>query len=369
MISKELPILNLARAVAACWVMAAHISLIGGKRVFLLSQGSLGVEVFIFISGFLMTLILQDESNVSRAGVTRFYIRRFFRIAPAFYAALILYIGFRGMYIAGIYQAESFFSTPYRMANLDGPLSWSCVLLNALFLHGLSPTAATGVFGPAWSLSLEMQFYALAPFLVFAFRRAPFLTLGILWAANFFGNLAFGVYGQRGWIVDFTFPSFLPNRIFLFFLGASFCVYLFQRERRNLVLLLLALVAVFPLVGVKSALVCLVLTGVLYFAITARGRWRGIWTAIADSPVTRHLSDWSYGIYLLHMFCMSVVGHALRWGSAFVPPALIFPSYAIAVVALALFAAALFYRFIEAPARNFGKLLGRSLLAAEHPGH
>ena len=86
--SKDVPILDLVRAAAACWVMLAHLTLIGGRPVFLLSQGSLGVEVFIFISGFLMTLILKDEAHVTWGGLRRFYVRRFFRIMPAFWVCL-----------------------------------------------------------------------------------------------------------------------------------------------------------------------------------------------------------------------------------------------------------------------------------------
>ena len=72
----EFPILNAARAFAALWVMVAHVTLIGAKPVFLLSQGFLAVECFIFISGFLMMLLLARERSLNLSSALRFYTRR-----------------------------------------------------------------------------------------------------------------------------------------------------------------------------------------------------------------------------------------------------------------------------------------------------
>ena len=38
--------------------------------------------------------------------------------------------------------------------------------LHLAFMHGLSPQDALRVFGPAWTLSLEAQFYLVAPFVM-----------------------------------------------------------------------------------------------------------------------------------------------------------------------------------------------------------
>ena len=335
--------------------MAAHISLIGGRRVFLLSQGSLGVEVFIFISGFLMTLILKDMSRISWSGLRQFYLRRFFRIAPAFYVALLLYVSFHSFFSAGLVGAETFFNTPYPITNLAGPLGWRPIVLNVLFLHGLWPSEATKIFGPAWSLSLEMQFYLVAPFVVCLFRRAPFRTLVLLLATNWIGNRLFGIYGHTGWIANFTYPSFLPNRIFLFILGGSYCIYVFDRRPQDLIICLLTIAGIFPLMGLKSSLVCVAFTAIVHLAISSERRWREAWTAVAECKLTHLIAEWSYGIYLIHIFCMALAGHWLLHTGPGFPRLLVFAIYAAVVVTLSVTIAALLHTFVERPARDFGK--------------
>lgn len=327
--------------------------------MFLLSQGSLGVEVFIFISGFLMTLILKDATSLDAPTLRKFYVRRFFRIAPAFYAAIFLYVALRPFFTAGLAEAEAFFNTPYHISGLHDLVDKRSILLNLLFLHGLFPGEATKIFGPAWSLSLEMQFYLVAPFCVWLFRRQPFATLGILFAINFIGNRIFGVYGHSGMIADFTYPSFLPNRIFLFFLGGSYCVYLFECSARNLAVFLSSLAMVVPLIGPKSSFICLLLIGIIHLAIFSKGRWRVMWTRIADSKPTHVMAEWSYGIYLFHMFCMAVSGHLLLVVAATLSPPLAFALYAVAVVASSVVLAALMHAFVEKPARDYGRKISR----------
>lgn len=311
--------------------------------------------MFIFISGFLMTLILKDVSRITWSGLRQFYLRRFFRIAPAFYVALLLYVSFHSFFSAGLIDAEGFFNTPYRITNLAGPLGWRPIVLNVLFLHGLLPSEATRIFGPAWSLSLEMQFYLVAPFVVWLFRRVPFGTLVLLFATNWIGNRLFGIYGRTGWIANFTYPSFLPNRIFLFFLGASYCAYVFDRRPQTLIICLLTIAGIFPLMGLKSSLVCVALIGIVHLAIFSERRWRATWTAVAECKLTHLISEWSYGIYLIHLFCMALAGHLLlHTGSGF-PRLLVFAIYAAVVVTLSVTIAALLHTFVERPARDFGK--------------
>lgn len=176
----EFPILNAARAFAALWVLVAHVTLIGGKPIFLLSQGYLAVECFIFISGFLMMLLLARERTLNLASALRFYTRRFFRIAPSFYLAIALYVIFRGFYIENLAQCSEVFGSGSPIPGLGTDVGWRSVLWNLLFVHGLWPDEATKIFGPAWSLSLEMQFYLVAPIWAWFLRKRPHLAIGLL---------------------------------------------------------------------------------------------------------------------------------------------------------------------------------------------
>lgn len=358
--TKELPILDLARAMAACWVMLAHLTLMGGHRVFLLSQGSLGVEVFIFISGFLMTLILKDDTSLKGDDLRRFYVRRFFRIAPSFYFAILLYLALRSSFTTGLANAEAVFQTPYHIAGIHDAVTWRTVLLHLLFLHGLFADEPTKIFGPAWSLSLEMQFYLVAPLCIWALRRRPFTTLCSLFTVNWIGNLLVGVYGSAGLMAKFVFPSFLPNRIFLFFLGGTYCLYLFERRRRDLTIFISSTIAILPLIGSRSWLVCLLLIGSIHAAVSCTGYWRALYERIATSRATHLMAEWSYGIYLYHMLWLGLAGLLLARVQNQLPHRLLWPAYALTVIVSSVLSAAVLHHFFEKPTRAFGKKLSRT---------
>lgn len=121
--------------------------------------GHVGVNAFFVLSGFLITAILlrcrtliEDRHQGPGVTVLRFYIRRFLRIFPAFYAALAL------------------------TALLDLPpvrqtLGWHAAYLSNVYfaIHGRFDQAVS----PWWSLAVEEQFYLLWPSVVlFCPRRA-----------------------------------------------------------------------------------------------------------------------------------------------------------------------------------------------------
>src|SRR5262245_44218808 len=72
------PGLDGLRGIGAVMVMLFHLGMLRG--------GFLGVDLFFVLSGFLITTILLEEhTEHGRIDFSRFYIRRFFRLVPAFY--------------------------------------------------------------------------------------------------------------------------------------------------------------------------------------------------------------------------------------------------------------------------------------------
>ena len=107
--------------------------------------GFLGVDVFFVISGFLITgLLLGDLDDQVR--MKRFYVRRFFKIAPHY--LLILAAGFLIM---------PFVSHP---ADYDA----RTVLSYFVFLHNYVDPIY--IFGHLWSIAVEEHFYFLYPMLL-----------------------------------------------------------------------------------------------------------------------------------------------------------------------------------------------------------
>lgn len=132
----------------------------------LVSNGDLGVSVFFVISGFLITtLLVREVEATGTVGLRNFYLRRAFRIIPAYYVFLLTLMALSwGRVIA-----------------VPAGTMWSSVL----FLRNyLTPVEHSTDWYTAhcWSLSVEEQFYLFWPVCLAALgrRRAVWLSSGLI---------------------------------------------------------------------------------------------------------------------------------------------------------------------------------------------
>lgn len=124
-----------------------------------MSRGSLGVDVFFAISGFILALPfarqrLFDEKPVS---LKSYYIRRLTRLEPPYVISLILLL-----FVHLLILHESFQNIfPNFLASL-------------FYVHGFVFDEWSKINPVAWSLEVEVQFYVLAPVLAIFFSiRKP----------------------------------------------------------------------------------------------------------------------------------------------------------------------------------------------------
>ena len=131
-------------------------------------QGRIGVDMFFVISGFLITLLLLRERRARQSiSIKSFYLRRTFRIVPAYL-----------LFCLGVVVFRRLWSTP-----LPG-WQWAMVLTYTtdFFLNNL-----TWSIGHTWSLSVEEHFYLIWPVVVCYFpRQAIWGAIGCIIAAPFF---------------------------------------------------------------------------------------------------------------------------------------------------------------------------------------
>ena len=160
---KQSPYLDMLRAVAAFWVLCAHCLIWSDNGVFA-PDPKLAVDVFMILSGVLM-------ARTARPGVWRFYVRRFLRIAPAYYAALALAVLCAPWFLGGyqaLYDAHPLGAT-YNPARTTYTLP--NLAIHASLLFGVLPRYSFATMLPDWSLSLEWQFYLACPALLWLWRR------------------------------------------------------------------------------------------------------------------------------------------------------------------------------------------------------
>ena len=162
--SKRIPSLDGLRAVSIALVIVGHlyrtVSHVGPHTPFWLVAGnaSLGVSIFFVISGFLITsLLLREHERYAAISLRNFYLRRFFRIFPGFYA-----------YVGCIALLGGFGLISLTRADLVSA---------ATFTWEYSRSATSWALEHLWSLSVEEQFYILWPStLAILLRRSDKLT-------------------------------------------------------------------------------------------------------------------------------------------------------------------------------------------------
>lgn len=360
---KDWAFIDLMRCIAAFWVMAAHVMIWGGWYGLPLPNGGIAVDLFMMISGFLMCLVAQaqDAKGDDQRGRWRtFLLRRYFRIAPAYYVSLIIAFVAGGLFLAG-YQAHQAMTPSWWPAGGNNDparihYSWANFALHVSFLFGLFPKYAFSTFLPDWSLSLEMQFYVAFPLLWLAVRRFGYLAVGVVAGGIALASTAL-VFAKLG----YTAPSFLPLKL-QYFVAGMFIFRLLSQDVGKVERIAL-IVAALALTGFEHHASDLWLVSVVVFLamfglgqLEASGLAPGVVKALCANPVVRFLADASYGIYLFHGFFISAAGLIIAKTPALaaLPPPTRVAVMAAFVMPMAIVSGWLSFRFIERPAQKLG---------------
>jgi len=132
-----------------------------------------GVDLFFVISGFCMFLMYFSKQNqFSIPNYLNYLKKRYFRIAPVFYVAILVY---------------SFFAASFNFNQID----WSYNLINASFTRIFFNVST--LYAPHfWSLATEWHFYLILPLIIFLSSKFGFrkmivfcLTLNLLFRGYF----------------------------------------------------------------------------------------------------------------------------------------------------------------------------------------
>ncbi|HEY7417868.1 MAG TPA: acyltransferase, partial [Ktedonobacteraceae bacterium] len=182
----------------------------------LLFFGKYGVTLFFILSGFLLFLpfakaLLFKETWPS---TRQFYLKRVFRIIPAYYLSLIL--------IVLLFQQQYL-----------QPQHWKELGLFFIFFMDASSATFKQLNAPFWSLAVEWQYYLLLPWLVLGMRALVWrvkpiyclpatiacLLAVVAWGlfSRYFGIYYFSLHPTETFLV----PRSVLNVILVFIYGAS----------------------------------------------------------------------------------------------------------------------------------------------------
>src|ERR1043165_5262412 len=150
-------VLDGVRGIAVVLVVVAHFASLSTENYHYFFAGLLGVDIFFVLSGFLITSILLQEFEVTnRINLKRFYVRRFLRLMPAYWAC-VLVMHFAGPLLLSPWEAQQAGSNRTLFFALIYMTNWQLVFGDYI-----------GVFTHLWSLAVEEQFYLIWAPLVLA---------------------------------------------------------------------------------------------------------------------------------------------------------------------------------------------------------
>ncbi|MGE5513314.1 MAG: acyltransferase family protein [Bacteroidota bacterium] len=304
------------RGLMAIWVFAHHLKSMSGSTTGLIPSGAIAVDVFMLISGFLMCAHYREraleEPWTSHTTWARFYLRRFFRIAPLYYVAFAV-VGILGGELSDFrlntrdaFPPQGVDVAPDGVTDQRHP--FASALLHFSFLFGFFPAyGASSQHIPDWSLGLEAQFYVLFPFLMLFMRRFGYGALVILCTAAFLLSHKFiGVYTEPKLLGLFPQPTLLPLKINCFLVGMLLAEAHYKRDSPEFSLL--AAAAVFLSFYRQDVLFGMTATGLLVLLL-GEDAWDrfgvGMPARVARNILGgrpgHHLGEISYGIYLFHI--------------------------------------------------------------------
>ena len=326
------------------------------------------VMIFVILSGFVIThLVLEKKEPYGL-----YIARRALRIYPVYLLALLMGVATTFLIFRTFLTPEGAMD-PAAMATLAYPepdvlmydhaaLQGSSYLahlgLHLALLHGLVsqaflPHSQLMFLSPAWSLSLEWQFYLVAPFVIRAAAHR-FAAIGVvLVTLLLFILTSMNLFGWWGM------PSFLPGASLYFAIGIASRLLVTGQPFRFSIgpAISLALLAIgFIAIGAWRLPVEIWL---VFFAVSRlQGRVAALgqaFRALFESRVIRHLGEASYSTYLVHVpllqLAMAVAVHlalAPATATLFVAVSTLLSTWAVSQLT---------WRFVELPFIERGKRL------------
>lgn len=304
MISKEkiyFPGLNGIRAIAALLVIFSHISIqlpaFGFQGYQGIDMAGYGVTMFFVLSGYLITyLLLTEFEKNKKISYRKFYIRRMLRIWPIYYLSF------------GVALTWMLFSG--QSINGDSLIFYLFMMANVPFVFG----GMLGLVGQLWSVGVEEQFYLFWPWL---FKKRHHL-LGIMSSIIIIYmllRLTLRIYENGPF---YTFVGI--TRFHCMAMGGIGALAVFENWKiiKNIYSPLLQMVCwLILIISVYRPLhIFSIIDGEIYaviFLILIINVSTNSKTVIRlENPLMNWLGKISYGMYVYHIFAITIVFNSLR---------------------------------------------------------
>ncbi|HBT2488822.1 TPA: acyltransferase [Klebsiella aerogenes] len=365
------PELDGLRGYASLWVVLGHICNLTNCNIPILRTPSIGVDVFILLSGYLMAKNYTERQHFepwdSPKTITTFWLRRFFRIAPLFYILLIVALFFGETF--GHYRdliSSMWIETQADTDKYDDT-SFINLFTHLSFMFGFLPYFSARTAIPDWSIGLEMQYYAIFPFIMLLIMKFGYIRSSVVLMAS----CVVLSYLAPDYFSAFPRPSMILFKLPLFISGMLIYKSVMENKKHFILIALLApLFSWFMGYFMSRGLIIIEMFIIIALAtllmkhrektLINRVAFTGKW--FLSIRLSRFLGEVSYSVYLLHlMIVIPTIGILVQYPwFAELAPTLRFLLVTVTVLPVTYFLSTLLFKYVEQKGIIFGKKLIKS---------
>jgi peptidoglycan/LPS O-acetylase OafA/YrhL len=358
--AEKLAYIDVLRAIAILMVIFVHTSQtingLSAQVKAIADYGQIGVQLFFVASAYTLCLSQVKRQQESRSA---FFIRRFFRIAPLYYFAIIWYF------------LTDPFANILKIINITYfRYDFISVLANIFFLHGFVPSANNNIVPGGWSIGTEMAFYALFPMLFKLFSWASqkwgMMSLYGLTTISIFLNIIVQVIIWKSLSPEIINDPFiyrnLINQLPVFLLGMT----IFFQHQNGIR---------FQLPVIVQAIIFIAITIALEMLFANKEPWVLLLVTICSglsfalllnvlqeikysNKFLEEIGRVSYSMYIVHFsFSWFLVPGLKMTVESFIDPHILLLMSFLLAAGSTFWVAKLSYKYIESPGILLGKLL------------
>jgi peptidoglycan/LPS O-acetylase OafA/YrhL len=358
------------RGYLALWVAVSHALQLAGYTSLpmglgVILNGGHAVEVFIVVSGFVIThLLLKGKERYGQ-----YITRRFFRLYPIYFTCCVLGFLIIPSWAHIVHEVPWKSSAEWiRYSALVDEIYFQTYhntlaqsVAHATMLHGLFPReilerSALTFLPAAWSISLEWQFYLLAPVIVLAVRSRTGGMLLVIVA------LALYIPYSKGYLGDYYSDTEFHIKSSICVASGYFAVGIASRLSYDM----LKRLPISPLFATTVIIYFMYLSNSFSVSLTI---WFGFFSYLlwnASAPVSGRVFQWltaskvpllvgsmSYSIYLVHRPVQIMMLRVIMPYLSMTHSSTLVVQLAAILVMLPI--AYLLYVFVEIPGQKFGR--------------
>lgn len=177
----NLKILHGIKFIALAWIIMGHTFFFNGKVAAVVNliaetdmlmefskafiyNATLAVDVFFFVSGFLIGLILvhKHKHSLAKFNLVQIYVHRILRLYPLLILVILLYL-----FVMPTFGSGPIFFRLNQLVNEDCGKYWPFTLF---FLNNFIPEG-TDCLAWTWYVSMDMQFFIVAPLVIYVYLK------------------------------------------------------------------------------------------------------------------------------------------------------------------------------------------------------